>query len=617
MIGARDTERGGNGRLAGAKTAGRRRLRPRAIFRLFGRFAPLLRPYRRTLAGAGLCMVGATAMEVMRPWPIKVIFDGVLAPQAEAGAIVRRISEAVGADYLVPAAAFAMLAIAAVGGLFSFGQAYLISTVGQKLVAGIRQRLYSHLQRLSHSFHDEHSFGDLVARMNGDVNLMRDLMVNAVIFASARLLLLVGMLAVMFLMDWRLTLVAIAILPPLFMAVGRFGAEIKGAARRQRRKESQISEVMTERMAAIKLVQAFARESYEEERFAVRNSNSAQAGLRATRLEAHLDRLVQVILAVGTAAVIWYGVVRVQAGALTPGDLLVFAAYLTGLYKPVRKLSALTGRVAKATASGERIAAILDLEPEIRDAPNAIVAPFFAGRIRFEAVEFAYRSRRPVLRGVDFEIRPGEVVALVGESGSGKSTIANLILRFYDPTAGRITIDGTDIRRFTLESLRSRIAIVLQDAALFHTSIRENIAYGKLDATDEEIVAAAKAAGAHDFITALPDGYDTEVGERGAALSGGQRQRIAIARAIVRDAAIVVLDEPLRGLDDASAAKVEAALTRLVAGRTCIWITHDLARARRADRVLSIADGRVTVVRPSRPETARPLSAALTAGSPA
>ncbi|MCP5151180.1 MAG: ABC transporter ATP-binding protein [Ectothiorhodospiraceae bacterium] len=566
----------------------------RTVGRLYRRFSPHLRPHRGRLLVAALCTVGVTLAELARPWPIKIVFDGLLMPTDPVDPSIAWVIDWLGeGNALLAAIALSVLAIALVGSLLGFAQSYLLAFAGQRMVAGIRLDLWSHIQRLSHSFHDEHSSGDLLARLGGDVGMLRELLVNASNFVTARMLSIVGTVAVMALMDWRLTLVALVVLGPLLVAVRRLGGEIRGAARRQRRKESRIHEVLTERISAISVVQAYAREALEDERLARENARSTQAGLVATRLEAHLDRLVQVILAAGTAAVLWYGVVRTQAGAITPGDLLVFTAYLSGLYKPVRRLAALTGRIAKATVCGERILAILDIEPEIRDRPGARPAPRLAGEIVLDDVSFAYGPGRPVLEHASLRIAPGETVALLGPSGSGKSTIAKLLLRFYDPQAGAVRIDGVDVRDYTLESLRTNIALLLQEAVLFRGTLAENIAYGRLDATREEIEAAARAAGAHEFVTALPDGYDTKVGERGATLSGGQRQRIAIARAMVRDASIVVLDEPMAGLDADSAAKVEAALARLVAGRTCVLITHDWRAAARADRVLMVEDGRL------------------------
>ena len=567
------------------------------MVRLFRRFRKHLRSHRQAILGATLCLLGATAMEIIRPWPLKIIFDGILIPQDSPDAVTAwALAATGGGDALLAASALTILAIAVLVGAFGFGQSYLIASVGQRVVAAIRLQLYTHIQGLSHSFHDERQTGDLLARLTGDVRMMRDLLVDSVIFTSGRILVFFGTLAVMAAMDWRLTLAALSILPLLMLTTRKFSGQIGDAARRQRRKEGKIAEVMTESIASISVVQAYSREAFEKARFKKQNNSSTKAGLRATKLEAHLDRLVQVILAIGTCAVSWYGVSRVQAGALTPGDLLVFVAYLTTLYKPVRRLAALTGRIAKATVCGERILNILEIVPEIRDRPAAVEAPAFRGNIRFEAVDFTYVRGDQVLNNASFEIQAGETVAVIGGSGAGKSTVANLILRFYDATGGSVQIDGCDIRNYTVHSLRKQIAIVLQDTALFAANIHDNIAYGREDVSDEEIVAAARQARAHDFIMSLPDGYETVLGERGSTLSGGQRQRIAIARAIVRDAPIVILDEPMAGLDGRNEQEVRAALRALLKGRTCILITHEQRSLDVADRVLSVENGSITEI---------------------
>ena len=572
---------------------GVRKIRPRAIRRIFHHFGRHMRPHWRALLVAWICTLGTSATELLRPWPIKVIFDVILAPQAKAK-FLNHISLLSGdTATLLAVIAASILLIAVLGGLFGYGQAYLIASVGQNVVAAIRRQLYSHIQRLSHSFHDTHHSGDLLMRLTGDISLLRELMVGSVLDVSDRVFVLLGMLTIMIWMDWQLALVAFSILPFLSLAVFRFSGRIRGTTKEQRRKESQIASVLSERISAIKVVQAFAREAYEDEHFSRRDNASLKAGLKTTRLETNLNRLIDVLLAAGTCGVLWLGVKRVLAGILTPGDLLVFTIYLAGFYKPIRKLATLTSRISKATACGERITSILETEPEIKDAPDAIVAPPFRGDIVFEKVSFRYLSGEPVLNEISFTMKPGETVALVGPSGVGKSTVANLLLRFYDPQEGRVLVDGTDIRRYTLASLREQVAVVLQESLLFNTTIRENIAYGKLDATMAEIVAAAKAANAHDFIQELANGYETVVSERGESLSGGQRQRIAIARALIRNTPIVILDEPMAGLDVESEARVREALRPLTAGKTCLLITHDLQAAAEADLVLVLQEGRI------------------------
>ncbi|MGL5011382.1 MAG: ABC transporter ATP-binding protein, partial [Paracoccaceae bacterium] len=395
----------------------------------------------------------------------------------------------------------------------------------------------------------------------------------------------------------RLTLAALVVLPGLIWVTQAYSARIKDAARRQRRKEGKIAVVMTEGISAISVVKGFAREAYEEERFAHQNSSSAEAGVQSTRMAAQMDRLVQVMLAVGTCIVLWYGVMRVRSGAVSPGDLLVFTAYLSTLYKPIRKMSSMTSRVAKATASGERLLEILDLRPDIVDPPDTTEEHSIVGHVALEGVTFAYPGAPPVLDEATLRLRPGETVALVGTSGTGKSSVGKLLMRFYDPQAGRVTIDGHDVRDLSLGGLRDQIAVVLQDSVLFATSVRDNIAYGRLDASEDDILEAAIAAGADAFIRRLPDGYDTILGERGETLSGGQRQRIAIARAILRDAPILILDEPLTGLDAATARDLVGTLKTVAMGRTTLLIAHDKLSLTLADRVIRLQDGRFTPLR--------------------
>lgn len=579
------------------------KVEPRALWRLFCRMGPHARPHRRKLIVGSLAMLVVAVAEIIRPWPMKVVFDGILMPQAQPDAVMTRLLAWFGpGDRLLAAAALGILAIAVIGGAMGYVQSTLIAAVGQKVVADIRLDLYRHVQRLSHSFHDTASSADIVSRLTGDVRMMRDLLIDAAVFFAARTLVMIGTVAIMFLMDWRLTLAALVVLPGLMWVTRAYGARIKDAARRQRRKEGKIAVVMTEGISAISVVKGFAREAYEEERFSRQNSSSAEAGVVSTRMAAQMDRLVQVMLAVGTCIVLWYGVVRVRSGAVSPGDLLVFTAYLSTLYKPIRKMSAVTSRVAKATASGERLLEILDIHPDIADSPDATDQPAVIGHVALEEVTFAYPDARPVLDGASLRLRAGETVAIVGPSGAGKSSVGKLLMRFYDPQAGRITIDGQDIRTLSLNSLRDQIAVVLQESVLFAASVRDNIAYGRLDASEDEIVAAAIAAGADAFVRRLPDGYDTILGERGETLSGGQRQRIAIARAVLRDAPVLILDEPLTGLDADTARDLVGTLKAVATGRTTLLIAHDRLSLKLADRVVQLQGGRFAPLQPSAQE---------------
>lgn len=569
------------------------RLQPTTIWRLLRRLAPHARPYRGKLVIGFAAMTLAAMAEVVRPWPIKVIFDGLLIPQEVPDPVMVSVLAWVGTgDALLWVCCAAILAIAILGGLAGYVQSTMIAGVGQRVVADIRLELYRHVQRLSHSFHDSMSTADIVSRLTGDVRMMRDLLIEAGILFAARSLVLLGTILIMALMDWRLTLAALAILPALVFLTHRYGGRIKDAARHQRRGEGRIAVVMTEGISGISLVKGFANEAHEEARFSEQNLSSAEAGVVATRISAEMDRLVQVALAAGTCLVMWYGVTRVQAGAISPGDLLVFTAYMTTLHKPIRRMSSMSARVAKATASGERLLEVLDLHPEIADRPNARRAPYLRRWISFIDVTFAYPGGNPVLQNATLTLRAGETVALVGPSGMGKSSVAKLLMRFYEPQSGRILIDGTDIRSVTLDSLREQIAVVLQDSPLFAATIRDNIAYGRLDASDDEIAAAARAAGADRFIRRMPQGYDTVLGERGETLSGGQRQRIAIARALLRDAPILILDEPLTGLDRTTAEELVQTLKMISRDRTTLLIAHDDLTLSMADRIVRLTDRR-------------------------
>jgi ATP-binding cassette, subfamily B, bacterial len=570
------------------------KLKPAKVFSLYLKLGHHVKPQRWLMVGAALSMIGVTLIELLKPWPLKVIFDGILLANQKRGWLMDQLTHwMTSPDLLLVTMVGAIFGLAVIGGLFGYGQSYLLTVAGQRVMTSIRIELYSHIQKLSLSFHDERTTGDLMTRLTQDVQMMREFLVNSGMLMLARTMVVAGSLVVMLMMDWRMALVSLAVAPLLGLITWYFGNKIKLASRQLRKREGNLANVMSESISAIKVVQAYARESYEEARFARQTQEGSAASIKSSRLESHMERLVQIVLAIGTCAVVGFGVLRVKAGILTPGDLLVFIAYLAGLYRPIRKLSSTTSRMAKATVSGERILDILQLKPEVTDPPDAIPAPKLNGAVSFRNVSFAYGGGNPVLQKSNFHISPGETVALMSRSGSGKSTIANLLLRFYNPQSGTIHLDGTDIKKFTVESVRNEIAVVLQDTVLFNASIRDNIAYGKQDAVESEIIKAAQAASAHDFIIGLPDGYDTIVGERGGKLSGGQRQRISIARAFVRQASMLILDEPLTGLDKTNETIVRDALRRLMRGRTSIIITHDPDVAQMASRVFSISNGRI------------------------
>lgn len=549
---------------------------------------------RGKLTLAALCMLGFIATQLLMPWPIKVIFDYILLGKRPPHAL----SALAGLDREEKIRALVVISVAIVvlavfRGLFSYLQQTITSGAGQKIVYAIRRELFAHIQRLSLSFHSRTRSGELMAKMAGDTNALRDVFAESALSLVGDLITVTGMLGIMLWLDWRLGLIVLATFPVLLGTFFYRYRTVRGSVARQRHKEGKIASQLTEILGAVPLVQAFGREKYEAERFDTQSAASLEEGIRTGRLEAAATRAVEITRAVGLAAIVLFGSLEVLAGRMTLGTVLVFTSYLSHLYRPIRNLTKLSKNFAKASVSTERIAEILESEPEIRDDPDAIDASGVAGSIVFDHVTFDYGDGRPVLNDVSFSVAPGEKLALVGASGAGKSTLVSLILRFYDPVAGAISIDGVDIRRYRCESLRREIGIVLQDSLLLGTTIRENIAYGKSGATSEEIVAAARAANAHDFISDLPEGYDTILGERGASLSGGERRRLGIARALIRKAPILILDEPMSGLDVESEGKVRDALAHLMAEKTCILITHDLPSAVDADSIVILENGQV------------------------
>jgi ATP-binding cassette, subfamily B, bacterial len=575
-----------------ARPEGDMKKRARTRFRqvIFG----YLREAKASLALAALCTLGVTLTELLKPWPIKIIFDYVLLGKALPGylAFMGGLLDSGKTTFLVTMVG-AMVVMAVLIGVFTYLQVYVTSRIGNELVYTLRRTLFAHLQRLSLSFHNRTRSGEHMTKIVSDTNTLKDVFAESALTGSSHILTFVGMFAVMFFLDWRLGLVVFATLPLLGGTLYYRYRAAKASSRRQRKREAVIATRISEVMSTVPLVQAFGRERHEQERFEAESSEFLEESIRNARIEAVASRSVVVIGALGTAAVVLVGSLQVLAGRMTPGDLLLFTSYVQSMYKPVRNLARLSNKYSKATVSAERISEILEVEPEIQDAPDAVDASELAGEVVFEDVSFDYGDDESVLKDLSFAVRPGQRVALVGASGAGKSTLVSLILRLYQPQEGSIRIDGVNIRDYKLKSLRRQIGIVLQDSVLFGATIRENIAYGRLDATDEEIEVAARAANAHEFIVRLDDSYDTVLGERGDTLSGGQRQRIAIARAIIRDARVLILDEPMTGLDVESEARIQEALDRLMVGRTSFLITHDLHAVANADLVLLLEGGRV------------------------
>ena len=446
---------------------------------------------------------------------------------------------------------------------------------------------------MSLAYHDHKQTGDLISRITGDIDAIQSFIVSGLLEALINSLTLVGMLGVMLYLNWQFTLIALSVAPVLFLVVYSYTRRIKKASRDVRKKEGEIVSVMQEVLSSIRVVKAFAREDYEQKRLEEESLEGLEISLRARSLKAKLAPLVEVIVAVGTCLVLWFGARMALNGTLSAGSLVVFILYLGKMYKPMQQLSKMTDSYSKAVIGYERIREVLDTNNEIQDLPGARRAPKFKGQIEFDNVSFSYEPASPILKDVSFKIEPGQVSALVGPTGAGKTTIISLIPRFYDPTSGVVKIDGNDVRRFQQKSLRQQISFVLQETLLFHGPIWNNIAYGKPEATRAEILRAAELANAHEFIEKLPDGYNTILGERGVTLSGGQRQRIAIARAVIRNTPILILDEPSSGLDAASEKLVFEALDRLMEGKTSIVIAHRLATIQRANVIFVVKDGEI------------------------
>jgi subfamily B ATP-binding cassette protein MsbA len=553
--------------------------------------ARLLRPYWKLLAVAFGAMLIEGAADLAEPWPLKVIFDYVLGSKRPPAWLAERAADGQDRLVLLNAAAIAVIAIAVVGAVTSFTEKYLSTTVAKRVGYDLRHLLYHHVQRLSLSFYEQRQTGDMVVRLTSDIDAAEDFISSAVLGAALNVLTLAGMMGVMFYLDWRFSLVGLSVAPALFFIVYRFTRRIKRATRAVKKKESELASVVQESISSARVVKAFAREEFEEERLDRQSRESVDLSLQARSVKARLPPLVDIIVAVGTCLVLWFGVRLVLAGSLTAGALLVFVLYLGKMYKPMKDLSKMADAWSKAVIGFERIGEILSIERQVRDMPGARPAPPLRGRIEFDHVRFGYTPNQSVLKDLNLTIEPGQRVALVGLTGSGKSTLIGLIPRMYDVADGRITIDGRDIRAYTLDSLRRQVSLVLQESVLFHTSVAQNIAYGKPAATREEIIRAATLANADEFIARMPDGYDTILGERGETLSGGQRQRIAIARAVIRDAPILLLDEPSASLDPQSEELIFQGLSRLMAGRTSITIAHRLATVRHADAIFVLHDG--------------------------
>ncbi len=561
----------GEGLVASAPT-----LPLREIFR---RFAPYARPYRWWFAVVLLFIVLAAAAETATIWLFKVIVDEVLVPRD------------FGPFWWI---AGLYLAITLGAGLVAFADDYLSTWVGERFLLALRTDVFRHLHGLSMDFFERRRLGDLLSRLTGDVAAIESFVLSGVADAMASVLRLVFFVGALLYIRWELALVSLLVGPLFYVAARRFSKLIKEASREKRRRSGSISTVAEESLSNAALVQATNRQDTEVERFHREGVGAFAAQMASTRLKALFTPVIDLIELMGGLAVIGFGTYELSRGRLTLGELLAFLTFLTQLYGPIRGLSRLSNLFFSASASAERIAEVLAERPAVDDRPDARPIGRARGLLEFAGVGFRYPEvGHEVLRGVGFAVEPGQTVALVGASGAGKSTLAKLALRFYDPTAGAVSLDGTDLRDLRLHDLRENVTVLLQETLVFHGTIAENIAYGRRGATREEIERAARAADAHEFTEALPDGYETVVGQRGRRLSGGQRQRVAIARAMIRDAPVLILDEPTTGLDTESAERVLEPLRRLMEGRATIVISHNLLTVREADLIVVLDAGSV------------------------
>ena len=563
------------------------------LAQIYAFFWPEIGRQKARIIYALLAMLAGVVLQLLEPWPLKIVLDNVFAsgPDAAAGNTgpfgMRHLSPTT----LLLIAAAAVVLIAAVRGYADFTARVGFFVIGNKTVIRVRDRIFRHLQRLSLGFHSRARGGDLVIRVTRDVSLLRDVTSTAVLPLIASVLVLAGMLGVMFWMRWQLALLSLVTVPLFWLATVKIGHRIRETARKQRRREGAMATVAAEALSAIGTIQALGLEQEFSEQFQATNRKCQKDDLKASRNAVRLSRIVDILLALSSAIVLYYGGVWVLRGSLTPGELVVFLLYLKQSFKPAQNFAKYIARLAKATAAGDRIIDILQTQPRITSPPDGRTADSVAGQICISSASFAYAKKRRVLQGVDLEIAAGETIALVGPSGSGKSTLLSLLPRLHDVTGGQITLDGYDLREYDLTSLRNAFSVVPQDCVLFAGTIRDNIAIAASEPSETQIVAAAKFAAADDFIRALPQGYDTVVGERGMMLSRGQRQRIAIARAAIRQSPILLLDEPTTGIDQRSQHDVLEALSRLSDGRTTVVATHHLPLAKQMDRIAIIAGG--------------------------
>ncbi|MFZ2445510.1 MAG: ABC transporter ATP-binding protein [Syntrophobacteraceae bacterium] len=556
---------------------------------MFQKVLRYLRPYRLPFLIALAQVFLMSGCELLKPWPLKIIIDNVLSGNPLPWGAKGEYSPQ---EILIFASIGLVVIYIVLGGITLLNN-YTTIKIGQKMVNDMRRDIYGHLQRLSLAFHSRRQVGDLMYRVTADTYAIQSLTMNGVFPIATALVLLGGMFFVMIRIDWQLTLLSLAVCPALFVSIFVMSRRITTAATLARQQESEVYSVVQRAMSAIRIIQAFTKEEEEHRKFMTASNLSLGASLRLYTLQTFYSGIVNVVMAVGTAFVVWVGAHHVMSGQITVGEIVIFTTYLASLYGPINTICQTWGLLQGAKVGVERVFEILDVERDLKDGALSFTGAGTRGEVSWENVSFHYIPEQPVLKDINLHVKPGEKIAIVGPTGVGKSTLVSLIPRFYDPKAGRVLIDGTDIRKYELKSLRGQIAMVLQPPLVFPVSVRENIAYGRPEARIEEVVAAAKLARIHESIERLPDKYETVVGEQGATLSEGERQRITIARAILRDAPILILDEPTSSVDAETEALIMEGLDQLTTGRTTFIIAHRLSTVRKADRIIVLRNGEI------------------------
>lgn len=545
---------------------------------LYFRALKYIKPYWKRGLAAGICTIIAAGGTAYLPFVIKDMVDQVLSEK-----------NTTMLNWIV----LSIVVVFVIRGIAYYGQSYLMNYVGQRVIIDIRKAVFEKLQRLSMSFYDKHKTGTIMSYVTNDVSALQSAMVDNVVEMITETVILVASIVMMIYLDWKLFLVTFATFPVVLFFIDSFGKRIRKSGSRIQEAAADITSVLQEVASSPRVIKSFVREGYEVERFDKENMNNFRANMKYAQLSSTLTPTIEFVAAVGVSIILWYGGNSVINGSITAGSLVAFLTYAVNISNPIKRLSRVIGNIQRALAAAQRVFDVLDLPEDIKNAPDAKMLPKVKGDVRFNDVSFAYNENEEVLSHVSFEVKPGEMIAFVGPSGAGKSTVASLLPRFYDATNGSITIDGQDIRKVTLDSLREQVGIVPQETVLFNGSVYDNILYGRLDATREEVEAAAKAANAHDFIMQLPNGYETMLGDRGMNISGGQRQRISIARAILKNPQILILDEATSALDTESERVVQEALDRLMVGRTSFVIAHRLSTIKNADKIMVLEKGQL------------------------